>query len=269
MFILTINSRFYLEIHPNLIIIIINITLIIKLGAAPFHFWFPNVSEKLNWLNNFILITWQKIAPIIIISYTIQLKTFLLFFIITSTIIGAVGGFNQTSLRKLIAFSSINHLGWIISAIIFNETLWLTYFYIYSFLNMSVIFIFNIYEIFYLNQLYLNFIKSNTIKFCLIISFLSLGGLPPFLGFLPKWLIIQSLLITKINLIALIIIIMRLVTLFYYLKICLSSFLINNITINFKTKEYTKSNSFIIIFLLNFTSLSGLIITINLLFITL
>jgi len=184
---------------------IISLTLILKLGVAPFHFWLPNVIENINWFNRFILITWQKLTPIIIISY-LNLHNFLLMFILLSTFVGAIGGLNQISIRKLIAFSSINHIGWIIAALIFNESIWLYYFLLYSFLNCSIIFIFKIFQIFYLNQIYSLFNNYYLLKFSLISSLLSLGGLPPFLGFLPKLLIIQSLLFLKLNFINLFII---------------------------------------------------------------
>lgn len=119
-------------INNNFYELLILSTLLLKNGAAPFHFWFPGVIEGLSWINGLILITWQKIAPLILISYNINYNFFLIS-IILSIIIGALGGLNQTSLRKLIAFSSINHLGWILIAIINNELLWFTYFFFIQF----------------------------------------------------------------------------------------------------------------------------------------
>jgi len=245
---------------------IISLTLILKLGVAPFHFWLPNVIENINWFNRFILITWQKLTPIIIISY-LNLHNFLLMFILLSTFVGAIGGLNQISIRKLIAFSSINHIGWIIAALIFNESIWLYYFLLYSFLNCSIIFIFKIFQIFYLNQIYSLFNNYYLLKFSLISSLLSLGGLPPFLGFLPKLLIIQSLLFLKLNFINLFIILIRLITLYYYLKIGFSAFIINYNELIWNYKNFFKNKNFIIILYLNFISLSGLFIFINLIII--
>ena len=174
--------------------IIIISSLLLKRGTAPFHFWFPNVIEGLSWINSLILITWQKIAPLILISY-LNIKSIILTCAIISVIIGSLGGLNQTSLRKLISFSSINHLGWILSAIYCRKILWLIYFLFYSFLSFCLIFIFNNFKLYHINQLFAIFIKSKIIKFILIINLLSLGGLPPFLGFLPKWIVIQSVVI--------------------------------------------------------------------------
>ena len=84
--------------------IIIISSLLLKRGTAPFHFWFPNVIEGLSWINSLILITWQKIAPLILISY-LNIKSIILTCAIISVIIGSLGGLNQTSLRKLISLS--------------------------------------------------------------------------------------------------------------------------------------------------------------------
>lgn len=264
-YIIIINTDFFLlninnKELSNLIIII---TLILKLGGAPFHFWFPNVIENINWINNLILITWQKLAPIIILSY-LNLNKNIFIFVILSTLVGAIGGLNQISLRKLIAFSSINHIGWIILALIFNENLWLIYFLLYTFLNCSIIYIFKIFQIFYLNQIYSLFINSYFIKFSLLTSLLSLGGLPPFLGFLPKWLIIQSLLFIKLNFLTLFVILIRLITLYYYLKIGFATFIFNYNELNWNYINFFKNKIFINILRLNFISLFGFFLLINL-----
>lgn len=265
MFMICINLDFFILNINNKIIInsIIIITLMIKIGAAPFHFWFPNVIENITWNNRLILIIWQKLAPIIIITY-LNMRKLLILFAISSTIIGAIGGLNQISIRKLIAFSSINHIGWIIISIIFNEHIWLIYFIIYSFLICSIIFIFNSFQIYYLNQIYSIFINSYLLKFSLLTSILSLGGLPPFTGFIPKWLIIQSLLFININLLTLFLIFTRLITLYYYLKVRFSAFMLNYRTFNWSIKiQFNIINSIIIIILI-FTSLTGFFLIINL-----
>lgn len=203
----------------------INSSLLIKIGSTPFHFWFPNIVEGLSWVNNFILITWQKITPIILLSYYFNNK-FLLLIIIINSIIGAIGGLNQTSLRKLIAFSSINNLRWILFSIIIRENLWIFYFFFYSFIIRIICLLFYIINIFFINQLF--FININyIIKLSLLINFLSLGGLPPFIGFFPKWIIINFILKNNFYFLSFIIIIIRLIILFFYIRILYSSFIFN------------------------------------------
>lgn len=205
--------------------------LIIKRGVAPFHFWFPNVIEGLTWINNFILITWQKIAPLIILSFCLNLFIFN-FTIIVSIFIGAIGGLNQTSLRKLIAFSSINHLGWLLANLINNENLWKIYFLFYSFLSFTVIFLFKNFNIFNINQIYSIKIKNKIQKLFIRFSLLSLGGLPPFLGFFPKWLTIETIIMNNFLLLTFLMINFTLITLYFYIRICYSSFLLNHNILN-------------------------------------
>jgi len=215
--------------------------------------------EGLTWINALILITWQKIAPLILISY-LNIKYLLLIRVILSVIIGAIGGLNQTSLRKLIAFSSINHLGWILRSLIFRESIWLIYFFFYSFLSFVLTFIFNIFKLFHLNQLFSWFVNRKILKFTLFINFLSLGGLPPFLGFLPKWLVIQQLTLCNQYFLLTLIIISTLITLFFYLRICYSAFIINYFENNWIIKINIISNNTNIYLIITFFSIFGLFI---------
>lgn len=199
----------------------------IKIGAAPFHFWFPGVIEGLDWINCLILITWQKIAPFIILSYKINISIFITIIIILCVCVGSIGGLNQISLRKLIAYSSISHLGWIISAILIRINYWILYFSIYVLLNIAVTYIFNNQSIFHLPQTYYN--NSDVlVKFSIFIRILSLGGLPPFLGFLPKWIVIQNIVESNYILLTLIIVITTLITLYFYLRVIFGAFIFIN-----------------------------------------
>lgn len=220
------TNIFSLEDSNIFISIIILSALLIKRGAAPFHFWFPNIMEGLSWSNSLILITWQKLAPLVLISY-IYITPLIIVSIILSSLIGALGGLNQTSLRKLIAFSSINHLRWIITAIQINESIWFIYFLIYSLLSFNIIFFFNIFKTSHINQLFSIVFVSKNIKFFIFLNLLSLGGLPPFLGFFPKWIVIQYLSINNQILLMLILTVTTLITLYFYLRLCYSAFILN------------------------------------------
>nr|YP_010725879.1 NADH dehydrogenase subunit 2 [Nihonogomphus lieftincki]WDY83481.1 NADH dehydrogenase subunit 2 [Nihonogomphus lieftincki] len=201
--------------------------LLMKMGAAPFHFWFPGVMEGLNWMNCLILMTWQKIAPFIILSYKLNMSLFFIVIIILCVIVGSIGGLNQISLRKLMAYSSISHLGWMISAMLISTNYWIMYFIIYVLLNMAVTYIFNNQSLFQLSQTYYN--NSDTmIKFSMFISMLSLGGLPPFLGFLPKWIVIQNMVIMNYILLVLIMVMTTLITLYFYLRVMFGAFMFMN-----------------------------------------
>lgn len=207
---------------------LIIISLLLKIGAAPFHFWFPGVAEGLSWINLAILITWQKVAPFILVRYTTHTSLLIISCILFSSLMGAVGGFNQTSLRKLIAFSSINHIAWILAAFLISDILWVSYFFLYSILSLAILNLFQILNIRYLRQLSSLGNLTPQIKLLTFGSLLSIGGLPPFLGFLPKWLVIYNLVNVNITSIAVWIVFISLITLYFYIRIAYSSLVLTH-----------------------------------------
>lgn len=240
---------------------LINTTLLLKTGAAPFHFWFPGVIEGLSWINGLVLITWQKIAPLILLSYNITLNNFTIGIIIACILIGSLGGLNQTSLRKILAYSSINHLGWLVAALTINESLWRLYFGIYVFLSTAIIFIINNYKLYHLNQIFsLNYVTPR-LKFAFFTTFLSLGGLPPFIGFLPKWIVIQALTETKLLFLITIIVVITLITLFYYLRLTFSAFILRYSETIWNINFPTNKTSVIITGIFTTVSIFGLILS--------
>nr|USO21327.1 NADH dehydrogenase subunit 2 [Lycaena phlaeas] len=242
----------------NIFSMLINSSMLMKMGSVPFHFWFPNILEGLSWLNCFILMTWQKISPMILLSYYFNNK-FLMAIMMINVIIGGLGGFNQLSLRKLMAFSSINNLGWLLMALLISENLWLMYMCMYSFMILIMCIMFYMLNIFYLNQLY-NFNMNFVIKLSIMINFMSLGGLPPFIGFFPKWIIINFLLNFNFFLICFIFIMMSLIMLFIYIRIIYSSFLFFNYKMKW-FKIFISNKMFIMINMFNLISLMGMIIS--------
>nr|YP_009344636.1 NADH dehydrogenase subunit 2 [Pycnarmon lactiferalis]APU51901.1 NADH dehydrogenase subunit 2 [Pycnarmon lactiferalis] len=242
----------------NFFSIMINSSLLMKMGSTPFHFWFPNIIEGLSWMNNFIIMTWQKITPIILLSYYFN-KNFLIIIIIMNSIIGAIGGLNQTSLRKLLAFSSINNLSWMLASIMISENLWMFYFIMYSFMISIMCFLFYMMNVFFINQLF--FINMNyMIKLSLLINFLSLGGLPPFIGFFPKWIIINFLLMNNFFFMTFILIMMSLIMLFFYIRILYSSFMFNYLKIKWM-KIFIKNKMNYLINFLSLISVSGMMLS--------
>nr|YP_010327103.1 NADH dehydrogenase subunit 2 [Abrostola triplasia]UNP54368.1 NADH dehydrogenase subunit 2 [Abrostola triplasia] len=240
----------------NFISIMMNSSMLMKMGSTPFHFWFPNIVEGLTWFNNFILMTWQKITPMILLSYYFN-KNFIIIIILFNIIIGAIGGLNQSSLRKLMAFSSINNLGWMLSSLMISENLWLFYMFLYSFMISIMCFLFHILNMYFINQLFINnmnfFIKIN-----LLINFLSLGGLPPFIGFFPKWIIINFLINNQLYLLIFFFMMMSLIMLFFYIRIIYSAFMFNYLKMKW-FKIFIKNNYFMIINFFSFISLTGMI----------
>nr|AMW68047.1 NADH dehydrogenase subunit 2 [Myiodactylus osmyloides] len=252
---LSMNSIFWVK-YNLFLNLILNSSLLLKMGAAPFHSWFPEVMEGLSWVMSFILMTWQKLAPMILISYCFLYK-FIYFIIILTIIIGSIGGLNQTNLRSLMAYSSINHLGWMLSSLMISLFYWMIYFIFYTLLSLSIISMFYQLNMFYFNQIFSNLNNSPILKFFLFCNFLSLGGLPPFTGFLPKWIIIQSLSINNLTLI-IFMVIFTLITLFFYIRLAYSTF-----TLNLTMNKFFVINSNInmtVFIIMNFMSLFSLMI---------
>lgn len=228
---------------------IIIIALIIKAGLAPFHLWFPQVIMKAKWQICILLIRWQKIAPFIILRNIIS--NFILKVIIFSSIlVGSLGGFNQNKTKLIITYSSITHGAWIIIIVYSNYTAFFYYFLIYcliSFIVILFVMYFNINSIsntslFKLNRFY---------KYNFIISLISLGGLPPLLGFLAKLNAILILIKLNYTYIILWLIAGSLISLFFYLKILYNFFFTRNLRSNLNIKNFSSINKYNILSSIN------------------
>lgn len=199
-----------------------------KLGLAPIHFWLPEVLQGIPLTTGLILSTWQKIAPIaILLQISESVNIFVLFLVgLVSAYIGGWGGINQTQLRKIMAFSSISHLGWMIAVLKLNPHLTLYNLIIYIlittaiFLSLSSLFLTKSIQIATL----WSYTPTLTVAFLLIIF--SLTGLPPLLGFSPKLLIVIELTKQDTSFLATLLLLSSLLTTFFYLRLTFVSTLI-------------------------------------------
>nr|YP_010987559.1 NADH dehydrogenase subunit 2 [Anotylus hirtulus]WON65965.1 NADH dehydrogenase subunit 2 [Anotylus hirtulus] len=206
----------------NKIMLLMNSALLMKIGSAPFHFWFPEVIEGQLWSMCFNLFTIQKISPFMLLNYNMNSPYFFSMIIILNMLVSALMGLNQISLRKILTFSSINHIGWMISSMMFLKMIWIMYLLIYIFTLMNMIYLLNNFNIYYIKQL----IKINlplNFKLIMMMNFFSMGGLPPFIGFLPKWLTIQIMINNNFTLLMSMMVILTLFTLFYYTRTMMTS----------------------------------------------
>nr|QGN66500.1 NADH dehydrogenase subunit 2 [Trichechus manatus latirostris] len=169
--------------------------LMMKLGLAPFHFWVPEVTQGTSLISGAILLTWQKLAPLSILYQIIPSIDINLLIIsgLLSILVGGWGGLNQTQLRKILAYSSIAHMGWMLIIMPYNPSLTILNLVIYILMTLSIFMILmNNYST---STSTLSLLWNNTpmMMILLMITLLSLGGLPPLSGFMPKWLIIYEL----------------------------------------------------------------------------
>nr|WAB69931.1 NADH dehydrogenase subunit 2 [Osteocephalus oophagus] len=201
--------------------ILLSIAIAMKLGIAPFHFWLPEVLQGLTLQTGLILSTWQKFAPmalLIQLSQSVNLNLMLILGLM-SALIGGWGGINQTQIRKILAFSSIAHLGWMMAILKISPQLTLLNFTLYILMTSTLFMTFmhlntkNIYE------LSTSWSKTPTLSALSLLSLLSLSGLPPLTGFMPKWLIAQEMVKQDLTMFALIILMSTLLSLFFYLRL--------------------------------------------------
>lgn len=201
-------------------IIIITLALALKIGLAPLHTWFPEVLQGLNLVTGLILSTWQKLAPLILLFQLPEFnKTGLIILALVSTLMGGWGGLNQTQLRKILAYSSIAHLGWLVLVLQFSPSLAFLAFTTYIFITFSAFLTFKLNSTTTINALATTWSKAPAVTAMVPLILLSLGGLPPLTGFAPKWIILQELTKQDLALTATFAALTALLSLYFYLRL--------------------------------------------------
>nr|AER59031.1 NADH dehydrogenase subunit 2 [Xiphocolaptes albicollis] len=192
-----------------------------KLGLVPFHFWFPEVLQGSSLTTGLLLATAMKFPPITLFLLTSHSLNYTLLTImaIASAALGGWAGLNQTQIRKILAFSSISHLGWMTIIIIYNHKLTLITFYLYCMMTTAIFLTLKTTKTLKLSSMMTAWTKIPSLNAILMLTLLSLAGLPPLTGFLPKWLIIQELTKQEMTSTATIIALLSLLGLFFYLRL--------------------------------------------------
>nr|AJG04306.1 NADH dehydrogenase subunit 2 [Leptopogon taczanowskii]AJG04308.1 NADH dehydrogenase subunit 2 [Leptopogon taczanowskii]AJG04313.1 NADH dehydrogenase subunit 2 [Leptopogon taczanowskii]AJG04314.1 NADH dehydrogenase subunit 2 [Leptopogon taczanowskii]AJG04315.1 NADH dehydrogenase subunit 2 [Leptopogon taczanowskii] len=206
--------------HPTSCILLTT-AISMKLGLVPFHFWFPEVLQGSSLTTSLLLATIMKFPPTVLLllsSHSLN-HTLLTTMAIASAALGGWMGLNQTQIRKILAFSSISHLGWMIIIIAYNPKLTLITFYLYSLTTAAIFLTLNITNTLKLSTMMTSWTKIPSLTATLMLTLLSLAGLPPLTGFLPKWLIIQELTKQELTTIATTITLLSLLGLFFYLRL--------------------------------------------------
>nr|AJO26475.1 NADH dehydrogenase subunit 2 [Cistothorus platensis] len=200
---------------------ILTAALAMKLGLAPFHFWFPEVLQGSPLLTGLLLSTAMKFPPITLLFMTSPSlnPTLLVTMALLSAALGGWMGLNQTQTRKILAYSSISHLGWMAIITSYSPKLALLNFYLYALMTAAVFLSLNSTKALKLSTLMTSWTKTPTLNTMLMLTLLSLAGLPPLTGFLPKWLIIQELTKQEMAPAATIISLLSLLGLFFYLRL--------------------------------------------------
>nr|YP_004841916.1 NADH dehydrogenase subunit 2 [Chelus fimbriata]ADN12050.1 NADH dehydrogenase subunit 2 [Chelus fimbriata] len=182
-------------LYNNTSCTLLTVALAMKLGLSPFHLCLPEVLQGTNTKTAMLLTTWQKLAPLTLLMMTHQhLNTPLLLLMgVLSAFLGGWGGLNQTQLRKMMAFSSIAHLGWMTIILTMSPKLTLLTFYLYSMMTISMFLMMEHLKTDKMSTIMTSWTKAPLMNSTMMMILMSLGGMPPLTGFSQKWLILQEL----------------------------------------------------------------------------
>ena len=270
-------------------LLLISVGLLFKIAAAPFHWWSPDVYDGVPTIVTTFIAILGKIAILILllelVHYTSSLlysttqfyswTTSLSMSCFFSLIIGTVLGLSQMRIKRLLAYSTISHIGFILLALIvhtldsYQAFLFYIIQYILTNLNAFMILIgmgFNLYlyytntaefnnlpeknnsPIQLINQLKGYFTINPTLSLCLVITMFSFIGLPPLVGFFGKLMVLTSALDNGKILLVLVAVFTSVIGAVYYLSVIK--------TIYFENPEYKKSYVYVEISLSNIFSVT-------------
>nr|WRK21388.1 NADH dehydrogenase subunit 2 [Acinopterus sp.] len=197
---------------------LMSISMVIKMGAAPFHNWMLMIVEWMSYSTILLMLTILKIPPMLILMYSGEMSTII---IITSMMIGSIMALNQSSIKKILVYSSVFNLGMMMTSInLFNT--WMSYLMIYSLMMILMTNSINELKINFISQMMSN--ESSLLsKMSLWMNMLSMGGFPPLIGFINKMMIIQSLMVKNEVMMMLIVMLSSMVMLFFYIRVTFTS----------------------------------------------
>nr|UFA47487.1 NADH dehydrogenase subunit 2 [Babyrousa babyrussa] len=199
--------------------------LAMKLGLSPFHFWVPEVTQGISLQAGLLLLTWQKLAPLSVlcqISQSIN-TNLMLTMAMLSILVGGWGGLNQTQLRKIMAYSSIAHMGWMTAVLPYNTTMTILNLLIYITMTLAMFMLLIHGSTTTTLSLSHTWNKMPIITSLMMIILLSMGGLPPLSGFMPKWMIIQEMTKNESIIMPTLMAMAALLNLYFYMRLAYSS----------------------------------------------
>jgi NADH-quinone oxidoreductase subunit N len=218
-------------------LVLVIIALCFKLSAAPFHMWSPDVYQGAPTP----VVAFFAVAPkIAVLAFMVRLlggafeqitdywQQVIIFASVTSMLIGAVGGIAQTNIKRLIAYSSIGHMGYILLAVIAGTEEAISYMLVYiaTYVMMNVG-LFALLLILQKNDAKIENIKDLAglshkhpklaLSFAIIIF--SMAGIPPFAGFFAKALLLMSAVDAGFTPLVVVALICSVISCFYYIRI--------------------------------------------------
>tara|TARA_X000000368_G_C22995244_1_gene696302 strand:- start:213 stop:1409 length:1197 start_codon:yes stop_codon:yes gene_type:complete len=218
-------------------LVFILVGLAFKISAVPFHMWAPDVYEGSPTSVTLFFAVVPKVAALTVfirflyvpfVSLIDQWQTIIIFLSIASMLFGAIAAIAQKNLKRLIAYSSIGHMGYALAGLAVGTNSGIQnsiiYICIYIIMNLGVfccLFMMKRNDKFYDNLDDLSGISKNhpIISFSLLILLFSLAGIPPMAGFFAKFYIFISVIEESMYFLAIVGLLSTVVAAFYYLKI--------------------------------------------------
>lgn len=232
---------------------VLTAAVIIKTGVAPFHNWVLTVIEGLDLFIVIIILTINKIAPLTLLRYIARRMIIIMCLTI---LLGRVMGLNQNSVKKLIGYSSIFNIGLILAVVKFNF-IWMMYLLVYSIMLLIIYTLLKRRKINFINQIVFRGIISK--KISLWINILSIGGIPPLIGFSIKYMVIIYIIKIKLTVTVIIIVMASILVIFFYLRMIFLSIIRNSLVSKIKLFNLNEISSWTTI--INIFSLPIVLIT--------
>ncbi|MAH03041.1 MAG: NADH-quinone oxidoreductase subunit NuoN [Candidatus Pelagibacter sp.] len=218
-------------------IVFILVGLTFKVSAVPFHMWAPDVYEgSPTSVTTFLAIVPKVAALTVFIRFLYvpffnvigQWQMIIIFISLASMIFGAVTAIGQTNIKRLMAYSSIGHMGYALAGLATASNVGIQgtviYLSIYLLMNLGIfscIFMMRRKNIFYEDIQDLSGLSKNhpVISFCLLVLLFSLAGIPPLAGFFAKFYIFMAVIEAEMYTLAIMGLITTVISAFYYLRI--------------------------------------------------
>ena len=232
------HISFFTEIGLALILI----ALFFKVSAAPFHIWTPDVYQGSPTISVLFFVTLPKFASLVFLFrffLEMDISSFpsLLFIFkivcVLSLLIGAYGAITQTVIKRLLAFSSINHIGFILLSMLSFKFLSQGIFFFYLIIYLVTSFgIFSVLltlrnssgELKLISDLSGLKTHSKSKAIALLVLIFSLAGIPPFAGFFAKFFVLTAAINEGLIYLSLIAVLSSVIAAFYYLRIIKNMF---------------------------------------------
>ena len=214
-----------LGLIENLCLGLIILSFCFKLSLVPLHFWIPDIYEGSSWDIITLIGTLPKISVLSILCQVLFNTNIALSLSIASIIVGTLGSLNQTKTKRLLGYSGISHMGYIVLGFsLLNSnglaigTLYMVL-YMFTMLSIFIVILFCLSNSEYIIELsYLKF-TNKLIAATLILLILSVAGIPPLSGFISKWFLLWTILDFNTSFGALIVILFSAIGAGYYLRL--------------------------------------------------